>query len=134
MALLRKKRAKVSIPTASMSDISFLLLLFFMVSTVFVKEKGLNVELPKAYAIEKIPRNHAVTIYVDKNENVSIDDLLIPLESIEYIMLSKLALDYNSLFCFRTDKHTRFGVMSDVLKQLQKADALRVYFEARLKR
>jgi biopolymer transport protein ExbD len=81
--LLRKKRPKASIPTASMSDISFLLLLFFMVSTVFVKEKGLSVELPKAFEIEKIPRNHAVTIYVDKNENISIDDLLVPLENVE---------------------------------------------------
>jgi biopolymer transport protein ExbD len=105
-----------------------------MVSTVFVKEKGLSVELPKAFEIEKIPRNHAVTIYVDKNENISIDDLLVPLENVEYMMINKLNLDYNSLFCFRTDKFTRFGVMSDVIKQLQKANALRVYFEARLKR
>ncbi|MDP8232241.1 MAG: biopolymer transporter ExbD [Candidatus Zophobacter franzmannii] len=132
--LIRGKRPKASIPTASMSDISFLLLLFFMVSTVFVKEKGLNVILPKANAIEKIPRNHSVTIYVDSRENISIDDLIIPLENVEYMMANKLALDYNSLFCFRTDKSTRYGVMSDVLKQLQQANALRVYFEARLKR
>ncbi|MFQ5670566.1 MAG: ExbD/TolR family protein [Acidobacteriota bacterium] len=44
---LAKKRNEVEIPTASMADIAFLLIIFFMVTTVFSATKGLDFKLPK---------------------------------------------------------------------------------------
>lgn len=131
-----KKGAKpdTQIPTTSMGDISFLLLLFFMVSTVFVKEKGLDVILPKAKSIEKIPRKHATTIYVNRGGTITIDDYAVEIPQVSVIMQQKLAEDINTLTCFRTDKDTSYGIMSDILTQLKDANALRVQFEAKLKR
>ena len=51
---IRKAKVGSAIPTASMADISFLLLVFFMVSTVFVRYRGVPVELPEAEKIEKL--------------------------------------------------------------------------------
>jgi biopolymer transport protein ExbD len=135
MATIKKKtKPEVLIPTASMSDIAFLLLLFFMVSTVFVKEKGLNVKLPQANEIVKIPRNHSATIYVDKNGTISVDDLVVSIPDVQWVMQKKYAENYNLIACFRTDKNTNYGIMSDILNQLRKAETLRVSFEAKLKR
>jgi len=128
-----KKKPEPEIPSSSMGDISFLLLLFFMVSTVFVKERGLAVTLPDAETIEKIPRSHASTIYISRSEVISIDDFTIPLENVTPIMQKKLSVDFNTIVAFRTDKFTRYGVMSDIIKQLQEANALRVSFEAKRK-
>ena len=46
--MMLKKRAKAppEIPTASMADVAFLLIIFFLVTTNFIKEKGLLMELP----------------------------------------------------------------------------------------
>jgi len=86
-----KKKAPANIPTSSMSDIAFLLLLFFMVSTVFVQEKKFWVERerwPMAESIERIPRNHTSTIYVMRDETILIDDVPTRIESAEDVFVS----------------------------------------------
>jgi hypothetical protein len=49
MAVLDKKKSKVSdkVPSSSMADIAFLLLIFFLVTTTFPKDKGLAIVLPE---------------------------------------------------------------------------------------
>jgi biopolymer transport protein ExbD len=42
-----RKKEDTEIPTASMADIAFLLIIFFMVTTVFSATKGLDFKLPK---------------------------------------------------------------------------------------
>jgi biopolymer transport protein ExbD len=50
----RKSKAASEIPTASMADIAFLLLIFFMVSTTFRREQPRHLAFPKAQATQKI--------------------------------------------------------------------------------
>ena len=138
MAKFKKERNRdVSIPNGSMSDIAFLLLLFFMVSTVFVQEKKFWVERdrwPIAESIERIPRNHTTTIYVMRDETILIDDIPTRIESSEDVfvastLIRKKADDPELVVCFRTDRDTKYGVMSDVMRQLQDAQTLVVSFE-----
>jgi len=127
----RKTKAKTKIPDAGMADIAFLLLIFFMVSTKFVKEKGLPVTLPQAQAVQKINRQNAATIYVTKAGTISIDDYIVAVDQIQYIMQNKLAENPNLVTAFRTDRDTEYGVMVDIMNELKKANALRVAFEAK---
>ncbi len=121
-----------------MSDIAFLLLLFFMVSTVFVQEKKFWVERdrwPVAQSIERIPRNNTTTIYVMKNETILLDDVPTKIESEEDVMVANALRGKKSenpeiVVCFRTDRETKYGAMSDVMRQLQDAETLVVAFEA----
>jgi len=138
MANFKKERSRNAyIPTSSMSDIAFLLLLFFMVSTVFVQEKKFWVERerwPIAESIERIPRNHTTTIYVMRDETILIDDIPTRIESSEdrfvaSTLIRKKAEDPELVVCFRTDRETQYGVMSDIMRQLQDAQTLVVAFE-----
>lgn len=137
MAFNLKKRRDATIPQSSMGDIAFLLLLFFMVSTVFVQEKKFWVERerwPVAESIERIPRNHTTTIYVMRDETILIDDVPTRIESTEDVFVSttlvrKKTDDPDLIVCFRTDRETKYGVMSDVMRQLQDANTLVVAFE-----
>ncbi|MCL2064921.1 MAG: biopolymer transporter ExbD [Candidatus Cloacimonetes bacterium] len=130
-----KKNVKVegAIPTCSMADIAFLLLIFFIVSTVFVKERGLRVNLPRAESIDKIPRIHAVTVYVDRSGSISIDDFMVDIPMVYGVMQRKKMEDFNMIVCFRTDTDTEYGVMADIMNQMRRAEALRVSFEAKLR-
>lgn len=139
MAKIKKERKnEANIPTSSMSDIAFLLLLFFMVSTVFVQEKKFWVERerwPYAETIERIPRNHTTTIYVMRDETILIDDVPTRIESSEDVfvyntLVNKKASDPELVVCFRTDRETKYGVMSDTMRQLQDANTLVVAFES----
>lgn len=132
--LQAKSKPETIIPTASMSDIAFLLLIFFMVSTVFVSERGLRVIMPEARSIEKVPRRNATTVYVDRSGMISIDDFVVEIPMVRDIMVRKLYEDFNTIVSFRTDRNTDYGTMADILNQLREANALRVAFEARLRR
>jgi biopolymer transport protein ExbD len=135
MAKIKKsQRPTAEVPTASLSDIAFLLLIFFIVSTVFVKGKVVKVAMPRAESIDKIPRSHAATLYVDRAGNITVDDYSILIPQVETVMIKKLQQDFNLITCFRTDKDTSYGVMADIMNQLRKANALRVSFEAKRKR
>ncbi|MBS3742153.1 MAG: biopolymer transporter ExbD [Candidatus Cloacimonetes bacterium] len=127
----RKTRVATEIPNASMSDIAFILLIFFMVSTTFVKEKGLDVTLPKAKAIQKINRQNAATIYVNRASTISIDDFAVSVDQVKPIMQNKVAENPSIVTCFRTDASTDYGIMVDIMNELKKAEALRVSFEAK---
>ena len=54
MKVNRKTKLETEIPTASMPDIIFMLLIFFMVTTVLREYSGLPISLPKAKRIEKL--------------------------------------------------------------------------------
>lgn len=132
--ILRKTKVGSEIPNASMSDIAFLLLIFFMVSTTFVKEKGLKVDLPRAQAIQKINRRNATTIYISRSGLISIDDFATQVDQIQFVMQNKLVENPAMITSFRTDKDTEYGIMVDVMNELKRANALRISFEARKRR
>ena len=128
------KKLDSAISDASVSDIAFLLLIFFIVTTVFVKERGLRVTLPRGERIEKISRKNAVTVYVDSHGTISIDDFEVSIPMVYNVMLRKLSEDYNMITAFRADQRTPFGVMADVMNQMRRAEALRVSFEGKHRR
>ena len=75
MELRKKKRIKYGIPTASMGDVAFLLILFFLVSTVFSKEKGLKMLLPeKTTEQEKVivVKENIVTLAINPAGEVNV--------------------------------------------------------------
>ena len=129
MRFSRKAKVGSVIPTASMADISFLLLVFFMVSTVFVRYRGLKVNLPEAERIEKLEmRRHVTSIWVSRQGAINIDDKMVPLDQVGPIIHAKLTANPRVVISIKADDNARFGLLSDVLQELRKVEALRVNF------
>jgi len=132
-----KKRAstKQEIPTSSMPDIIFMLLLFFMVATT-LKEHDVLVQftLPEAVSIEKIENKRLVSyVWVGKNEKIQIDDSIVEMKEIGTIMYQKRVSIPGLVVSFRVDKESNMGVVTDIQQELRKVDARRINYSTYLK-
>ena len=132
MKLDRKVNISSDIPTASMPDIIFMLLIFFMVTTVLREYSGLDVELPKAKRIQKLKsKRDTAHIWLSKQGQISIEDKLIRSENIRHIMYSKRAADPQLTVSIKADKSARMGLVSDIHTELRKADALMLNYSSK---
>ena len=132
-----KKRAATEqkIPTSSMPDIIFMLLLFFMVATT-LKEYDILVQftLPEAEAIEKIENKRLVTyIWVGRDGRIQLDDNIVQLEDIGDIMYQKRVAIPNVIVSFRVDKDSDMGIVTDIQQVIRKVDARRINYSSLLK-
>lgn len=129
-----KKKTEISsdIPTASMPDIIFMLLIFFMVTTVLREFSGLPIDLPKAKRIEKLKsKRHTSHIWVSKDGLISIEDKLYEAEAIKHIMYDKRVEDPKIVISLKADERARMGLISEVHSQLRKADALKLNYSSK---
>jgi biopolymer transport protein ExbD len=56
----RRRRPRIVVPVASMGDIAFLLIIFFMICSNFAKEAGIHVEPPRSRDIDRIKESTLV--------------------------------------------------------------------------
>ena len=145
MAHFEKKSAKTSqdVPTSAMPDIVFMLLIFFMVTTV-LREVTLKVQIDYARAenIEKIEQKRLVSyIYIGPEKRsgnqtgptqIQIDDALIEdLGAIRKLMYDKLQEQPKLIVSLRVHEETNSGVVRDVEQELREAGTLRINYSTK---
>ncbi len=135
MKFSKKSKASGDISTASMPDIVFMLLFFFMVTTVFKVFDGLTVELPEAEKIEKIEsRIHTGYLWIDRAGRWSFNDVPISEERDLYNLAYNARVgDPQLIISLKYDRRVRMEDISKAQTELRKADALRVNFSTRLR-
>ncbi len=131
----RRANSKQEIPTTSMPDIVFMLLMFFMVVTTLREVNVLvKFKLPEAKAIEKIENKRIIQyIWVGQNDRIQINDSIVLLKDIEPIMYEKRQTIPEVIVSLRIDKGVDMGLVTDIQQQLRKASCLRINYSARLK-
>lgn len=130
-----RKEGEVAIPTASMADIAFLLLIFFMVSTTFRKEVGLKVLLPEARATEKLTRTRDIShIYISKGGKISVDDKLVTPDIVKLAYVRKVEEKPELIVSIKADKNAKYDFVDKVMESLREAKALRVVFATNFKK
>ncbi len=134
MKIQKKTEVKSEIPQASLPDIIFLLLIFFMVTTVIKKFQGLPIKLPEAEKIEKIEsQRHVAYIWISRDGRVSIDDQLVQTAEVTTIMYERRVADPQVVVSLKIDREAEMGLVTEVQEGLRKADALRVNYSTLLK-
>ena len=132
MKVKRKTKLETEIPTASMPDIIFMLLIFFMVTTVLREYSGLPISLPKAKRIEKLTsKRHTSHIWVSKDGLISIEDKLYASDGIRHVMYEKRVADPQLVISLKADERAKMGLISAIHGELRKADALKLNYSSK---
>ena len=134
MALINQK-TKVSdeIPTASMADIAFLLLVFFLTTTVFEEEKGLPIVLPEAAAEQiEVSQSNIIHFLIRPDGSVvvrrgeSTAEQVVAFSEIAGIMRQEIANNPVIIAAVKTSPDAPYRHMINVLDELQQAAAQRI--------
>lgn len=133
MAILqRKERVSDEIPTASMADIAFLLLVFFLTTTVFNEEKGLPIVLPEEAETQEVSAKNIIFFLIRPDGSVTVkrgesqEEQVIPYDQVDVLLRQELSQNANLIAAIKTDPGAAYRHMINVLDEVKLAGAERI--------
>jgi biopolymer transport protein ExbD len=124
----KRSTGAAEIPSSSMADIAFLLIVFFMLTTVFATEKGLQIVLPEKGEEVKIKKENIKNVLINAEGQVKIGEEEIPLLDIKEKVEQLLAANDSLIFSLTVDRKCKYEKVIKVFDELRQADALRIAF------
>jgi biopolymer transport protein ExbD len=100
-----------------MADITFLLIIFFMVGTVFNVEKGIEMTLPQSTVQQDISEENVI-ISIDNAEKLYLDGEPVELASLGQMALDKVTASPESFILIKSDQAVKYRIVIDVLDEL----------------
>ena len=131
----RKSEASSKVPDSSMADIAFLLLIFFMVTTVFQKDRDRPITWPEAEATQKIDEKlkNILNIWVQRDAAIFINDRPYNMGEVTQVIAPLYAASDRALvISIRADREVQYSTMDLLQKQLVAAGVVRVVFATEL--
>ncbi len=124
MALQRREKSSPEIPTGSMADIVFLLLVFFLVTTTMNQDKGIGMHLPPAGETKKIQKKNICNVWVNVNGDILINlEQRVPLNLLRADIEQRLAQNEKLIVSLKADEETPYEKFIDVLDEIKLSGA-----------
>ena len=131
----KSSKASDEIPSSSLADIAFLLLIFFMVTTVFQADRDRPIEWPEAEAAEKIDekQKNILNIWMEGDGSIFINDQPYSMDQVSQVVAPLYAdSDRALVISIRGDRDVPYLYMDLIQKELVAAGVVRVVFAAQL--
>ena len=123
----RRSKASQEVSAASMSDIAFLLLIFFLVTTIFALEEGIPLVLPgKESSNVKVKRKDILVIQAHANGSIVIDKEPVSIRQVKPMIERKLSENQKLIVVIETHPDSEYGLMIDILDELRLSNARRI--------
>jgi biopolymer transport protein ExbD len=123
---MKKRMRAGEIPSGSMADIAFLLLIFFLVTTTIDMDKGLGLVLPPKGEEKEIPKKNISNILLNSRGEVLLDKEPIPIRDLRAIITEKMLANDKLIFSVKTHPKAKYQSYIEVLDQLKMANATRI--------
>ncbi|MDP8267409.1 MAG: biopolymer transporter ExbD [Candidatus Tenebribacter davisii] len=133
--MLRRKRKDLGgIPTASMSDVAFLLLVFFLSTTKFDIKKGLGIVLPAAsdgtQKKVRLKDDNLTKIWIDKDGKITMksggEERSVPINELQKTIHNIVTQNPDMVISLKTDRKSKYQYMVQALDKLQAAGAEKI--------
>ena len=112
--------------SSSMSDIAFLLLVFFLVTTTISLDKGISLILPAEGNEMEVNKNNIVNVLINDQGGVMFDDKPTPIKDIKRKSIDRINKNEKIIFSVLTTKRTKYKYYIEVLDQLKQAGATKI--------
>ena len=116
--LRQKRRAAINI--TSLIDVLFLLLIFFMVSSTFLEQPGMKLDLPSARASEATSAEQ-LTVFVGPEGEILFGERSLPVDSLEAAMREAAASADERTLVLKADREARHGTVVRVMDIAKRA-------------
>lgn len=102
MPIRTRNKLNVSFSMASMSDLVFLLLIFFMITSTLVAPNAIKLLLPSSSS--KTMAKQTVTVYINENQNFFVEEVQVTEVILESQLNQKLSSQTEGTVVLRSDK------------------------------
>lgn len=132
MGIMRKKKKKPigELRLDSTADVAFLLLIFFIVTTIFAAEQGLTLVLPGKQKNEEdkvvIKESNIATIYVDESNHITLDRRSVEINQIKGAIEDRILGNSKLVVLLKIHPQADYGRMVACLDELRLANATKV--------
>ncbi len=126
MLVEKKKSRNSDIPMASLADIAFLLLIFFLVTTTIDVDRGIGLSLPAKGEETEVRTKNITNLLINIQGEVLLDNENIAINEIARRIEQKIQENPNLIVSVKTDRETKYDVFIQVLDELKLAKATRI--------
>lgn len=130
MSFIKKRQRKDSlIDISPMMDMVFILLIFFIVTSTFTRETGIDVTKPKASSSKELAKE-SILIGITRQGTVHINETQVNLSSLQTILKQLMAESPDRPVIIVSDREAPTGVIVDVLDECNIAKVRKVSISA----
>lgn len=117
-----------------MGDIAFLLLIFFMATTIFKTEEGIEVRLPQSETSEKQKKESVLHVWIDQTGRVWLNDRFVSSDRLHASIARSAEARPGLVVAFNADERAPYRAIASVLEQLKEANVVQVSFTSEPRR
>lgn len=126
MLVEKRKKSAADIPTGSLADMAFLLLIFFIVITTVGTDKGIDLVLPPEGDVKEIPKSNIMNILLNDNGDILVEEEPRFVNQIKDIVKAKIIKNDKIIVSVKTTRKTPYKAFVAVLDQLKQAEAKKI--------
>ncbi|MEE8092750.1 MAG: biopolymer transporter ExbD [Gammaproteobacteria bacterium] len=123
---LSRKREEAEINVTPMLDVVFIMLIFFIVTTSFVSEFGIDVNRPTSAPIQEPDEDEVIAVRIDENDQIFVQGRLVDVRAVRANIESGLALQPDAAVIVIVDRVADAGLLVRVVDQARVAGAEKV--------
>jgi biopolymer transport protein ExbD len=131
MELRRGKKRSLILNVTSLIDVLFLLLIFFIVSTTFLSQPAIKLELPKAKHSDVV-RQKPLVVYIDQYGKVFLNDEPIEIPLLGEALRRKLEDVSEKALVIKADSRVSHGNVVEILDIVKGAGVKKLVFSTRI--